>query len=85
MNAYQIITAGQIDAILFALDTADFDYLPGDSVSLRPHNPTSVVTEILTLMQWPAATPVKLGERTLTIEAALREGLEITQLARPVV
>jgi len=75
----------EVRHVEFALDTADFDYLPGDSVSLRPHNPASVVSEILTLMQWPAATPVHLGERTLTIEAALREGLEITQLARPVV
>ena len=71
--------------IEFALDTTAFDYAPGDSVSIRPRNPASLVAEILALMHWPAATPVSLGERSLSIETALTEELEITQLARPVV
>lgn len=75
----------EVRHVEFAVDTAEFDYLPGDSVSVRPRNPASVVAEILALMQWPASTPVSLGARSLSIETALTEELEITQLARPVV
>ncbi len=69
----------------FALDTRRFDYLPGDSVSLKARNPQAVVSEILALMEWAPETPVTLGERSLSIEAALSGELEITQLSRPVV
>ncbi len=68
----------------FELDTQHFDYVPGDSVSLKARNPEPVVQEILQLMQWDAAAEVRLGGRSLTLGEALRGEIEITQLSRPV-
>ena len=68
----------------FAVDTAAFDFEPGDSISLVPRNPTAVVQEILALGGWQATQPVVIDGQSVPLGEALTMALEITQVARPV-
>ena len=74
----------QVRHLEFSLDTARCAYEPGDSMAVRAPNPACIVAEILHLNDWAPATPVTLGGRISSLEEALRDELEITQLSRPV-
>lgn len=67
----------------FALDTAEFDYEPGDSVAVTAQNAPALVAELLATTGWNADSPVRLGDDTLSLRTALESRLELTLLARP--
>lgn len=52
-----------------------FDYLPGDSVDIRPHNDEQLVEEWLS--SFPSAGTVRIGGEEVAFREALRDRLEL--------
>lgn len=71
--------------IELSLADAGVTYEPGDSIGVWPQNSPDTVAAVLELARLPADAQVRLGDETTTLQEALGERLEITQLGRKAV
>jgi sulfite reductase (NADPH) flavoprotein alpha-component len=80
----QRITAPQstkeIYHLEFDLGETGLQYLPGDSLAIKPHNPASAVSQALGALQLSGEEPVTFANATHDLQFVLREHAEITRV-----
>lgn len=67
-----------------SLKGSGFTYKPGDTISIFPNNPPTLVNEIITHLRVTPHTEVIIDKKPYDLELALRNKLEITVLTKAV-
>ncbi|MFJ7738143.1 assimilatory sulfite reductase (NADPH) flavoprotein subunit [Lysinibacillus sp. NPDC097287] len=66
-----------------AIEGANFNFEPGDSIGIHPENEESLVDALLTALQFDGQEKVTVFEETLSLKEALQKKVEITVLSKP--
>ncbi|RXQ91484.1 sulfite reductase subunit alpha [Ancylomarina salipaludis] len=74
----------EINHLVFQTDHPDFTYQPGDTVSIKPKNPYSLVVRIMIKLGYSHETIVKYKDKKKSIEELLAVKLELTCLTEEV-
>ncbi len=75
----------EINHLILQTDHPDFTYQPGDSLSIKPKNPYSLVVKIMVLQDYSHDTIVRYKDNKMSIEELLVTKLELTNLSEDVV
>ncbi len=80
----QRITAAQSTKEIYHLEldlsTSGLHYLPGDSLAIKPSNPSSAVDAVISGLQLSASTQVVLADTRTDLKTALTSHTEITRV-----
>ena len=66
-----------------AIEGANFQFEPGDSIGIQPENEESLVEALLTALQLDGQEKVTVFDETYSLKEALQKKLEITVLSKP--
>ncbi|MCZ4695943.1 hypothetical protein DWB61_14260 [Ancylomarina euxinus] len=77
-------SASEIHHLILQTDHPDFTYQPGDSISIKPKNPYSLVVRIMIKQDYTPDLIVKYKEKNKSIEELLAVKLELTKLGEDV-
>ncbi|WP_372646008.1 sulfite reductase flavoprotein subunit alpha, partial [Ancylomarina sp.] len=77
-------STSEISHLVLQTDHSDFTYQPGDSVSVKPKNPYSLVVSIMIKQDYTPDMIVKYKDKKKSIEELLAVKLELTKLSEEV-
>lgn len=77
-------SASEIHHLILQTDHPDFTYQPGDSISIKPKNPYSLVVRIMIKLDFSPETMVVYKDKKRSIEELLAVKLELTKLSKEV-
>lgn len=77
-------SSSEIQHLVLHTDHPDFTYKPGDSISIKPKNPYSLVVLIMIKQGYSHETNVKYKDKKRSIEELLVTKLELTSLSEEV-
>ena len=86
-NKYRITdnkSSSEIQHLILQTDHPDFTYQAGDSVSIKPKNPYSLVVKIMIKLDYSPETIVVYKDKKKSIEELLAVKLELTKLSEDV-
>lgn len=66
-----------------AIEGANFNFEPGDSIGIHPENEEALVEALLTALQFGGQEKVTVFDETYSLKEALQKKLEITVLSKP--
>ena len=66
-----------------AIEGANFNFEPGDSIGIHPENEEALVEALLTALQFDGQEKVTVFDETYSLKEALQKKLEITVLSKP--
>lgn len=69
-----------IHHLVIQIDSANLQYQPGDALGVWSRNDPALVNQILHILQLDGATQVQLKDQPISLQQALAEKFEITQL-----
>lgn len=78
------ISSNEIQHLVLQTDHPDFTYQPGDSVSVKPKNPYSLVVKIMIKLDYSPEMMVVYKGKKKSIEEILAVKLELTKLSEDV-
>ncbi len=73
-------SSSEIQHLVLQTDHPDFNYYPGDSISIKPKNPYSLVVKIMILQDYTHEIIVRYKDKKKSIEELLATKLELTCL-----
>ncbi|MGZ2369886.1 diflavin oxidoreductase [Ancylomarina sp. YFZ004] len=77
-------SASEIHHLVLQTDHPDFTYQPGDSISIKPKNPYSLVVRIMIKLDFSPETVVVYKDKKKSIEELLVVKLELTKLSEEI-